>query len=96
MAKSPVKTTARLSEKSWNELTASERKEIENVLRRMSGVRDVNQEYVDHRTIGQRAAEGIAHGAGSWAVNLMLLGSLVVWDFLNTAVLGPGLEAVDP
>ena len=57
MAKAPVKTaTPRLSEKDWTALSTSERKEIENVLQRMSGVRDVNQEYVDHRTLGQRAA----------------------------------------
>ena len=96
MAKSPVKTTARLSEKSWNELTANERKEIENVLRRMSGVRDVNQEYVDHRTIGQRAADGIANVAGSWSFIIIFLGILLVWAFLNTEFLGPRHEAFDP
>lgn len=97
MAKAPVKTTTpRLTEKDWSALTASERKEIENVLQRMSGVRDVNQEYVDHRTLGQRAADGIASVAGSWTFIIIFLGILLVWAFLNTEFLGPRHEAFDP
>lgn len=103
MAKSPVKntkklikTTKKLTESEWNELTPSELRQLESLLERMAGVRDVNKEYVDHRSIGQRAADGIARVAGSWSFILFFTGTLLVWAYLNTEILGPRHEAFDP
>lgn len=62
----------------------------------MSAVRDVNQEYVDHRTLGQRGADGIANVAGSRTFIIIFLGILLIWAFLNTEFLGPRNEAFDP
>ena len=91
-----MKTAKKLTHSEWNELSPSELRQIENLLARMSGVRDVNQEYVDHRTIGQRAADGIAKVAGSWAFIIFFISTLLIWAYLNTEILGPRHEAFDP
>ncbi|MBA3695603.1 MAG: DUF1003 domain-containing protein, partial [Methylotenera sp.] len=95
MAKS-AKSIKKLSEKEWRELSRDERYEIQNVLDHLEGIRDVNQEYVDQRTLGERAADGIANVAGSWSFIIIFLGILLVWAFLNTEILGPKDEAFDP
>lgn len=96
MAKSSTKVIKKLSEKEWRELSRDERQEIQNVLDHLEGIRDVNQEYVDQRTLGERAADGIANVAGSWTFIIIFLGILLVWAFLNTEILGPKDEAFDP
>ncbi|MES2012335.1 MAG: DUF1003 domain-containing protein [Pseudomonadota bacterium] len=96
MAKSSVKRLKRLSEKDWKELTREERKLIENMLPHLDSVRDVNEEYVVHRTFGQRAADGVAKVAGSWTFIITFIVMLLMWAFLNTEVLGPRHEAFDP
>lgn len=97
MAKSPtVKSIKKLSEKEWAELSRTEKRDIENVLQRLNGIRDVNQEYVDHRTFGERAADNIAKVAGSWTFIIIFGAILLVWAYLNTEVLGPRDEAFDP
>jgi uncharacterized membrane protein len=85
-----------LSEKAWNELSVAERKIIQNLLPHLNEVRDVNEEYVEERSIGERAADSVARVAGSWSFIILFLMSLLLWAFLNTEVLGPRHEAFDP
>lgn len=97
MAKaSTAKITKKLSEKEWAELSRAEKRDIDNLLQRLAGIRDVNQEYVDHRTLGERAADNIAKVAGSWSFIIIFIAILLVWAYLNTEVLGPKDEAFDP
>ena len=65
------------------------------MIHHMQSVRDVNEEYVKHRTFGQRAADGVAKIAGSWTFIIMFIAWLLVWAYLNTEVLGPRMEAFD-
>ena len=95
MAK-PTKVVKKLSEKEWVELSKAEREEIAEMLEHMDSVRDVNQEYVDTRSFGQFAADGVAKIAGSWSFIILFLFGLLLWAFLNTEVLGPRKEAFDP
>ncbi len=95
MAKS-TKVVKKLSEKEWVELSKAEREEIAEMLEHMDSVRDVNQEYVDTRSFGQFAADGVAKIAGSWSFIILFLFGLLLWAFLNTEVLGPRKEAFDP
>ena len=85
-----------IAEKNWNELSKAEREEITELMTHMHGVRDVNQEYVDYRTFGQKAADGVAKVAGSWSFIIIFLLGLLMWAFLNTEILGPRHEAFDP
>jgi uncharacterized membrane protein len=91
-----MKMAKRLTEKDWNELTLAERKIIENLLPHINEVRDVNEEYVEERTFGERAADFVAKVAGSWSFIILFLLALLMWAFLNTEVLGPKHEAFDP
>ena len=96
MTKSSVKIVKKLSEKDWKELSKAEREDIAEMLESMDIVRDVNQEYVDTRSFGQFAADGVAKVAGSWSFIILFLLGLLMWAFLNTEVLGPRKEAFDP
>lgn len=96
MANSSIKVVKKLSEKDWKQLSKVEREEIADMLEHMGSVRDVNQEYVDVRTFGQIAADGVAKVAGSWSFIILFLLSLLLWAFLNTEILGPRHEAFDP
>jgi uncharacterized membrane protein len=80
----------------WERLSRHERDVIEQVLHRVSIPRDINKEFADRRTFGERAADVIAAFGGSWKFILMLAGSLVIWALLNTEILGPRNEAFDP
>lgn len=91
-----AKSIKRLAEKDWKALSKLEREEIAEMIHHMENVRDVNEEYVEHRTFGQRAADGVAKVAGSWSFIIIFIAWLLVWAYLNTEVLGPRMEAFDP
>ena len=90
-----AKSIKKLAEKDWKALSKLEREEIAEMIHHMQSVRDVNEEYVEHRTFGQRAADGVAKVAGSWTFIIMFIVWLLVWAYLNTEVLGPRMEAFD-
>lgn len=83
-------------QKKWNQLSKNERAKIAELMEHMDDFRDVNQEYVEYRTFGQRAADAVAKVAGSWSFIIIFLLCLLMWAFLNTEILGPRQEAFDP
>ncbi len=86
-----------VAEKQWKELTIEERQRIADILIAEAGeVRNVNAEYVEERTFGQRAADAVAKVAGSWSFIIIFLVGLLTWAFLNTEILGPRHQAFDP
>ncbi len=48
-----------------------------------SAVRNINQEIAEQMTPGQRAADTVANGMGSWRFIIIQSGLLVVWIGLN-------------
>ncbi len=80
----------------WEQLTPNERQVIEGVLHRISVPRNLNQEFIDRRTIGERASDAIARFGGSWTFILLFAGWLLFWTVLNTEILGPIGDAFDP
>ena len=86
----------KLSEKDWTELSKAERNQLEDFIQQAEDIRDVNQEYVEQRTFGNRAADGVAKVAGSWTFIILFILTLLVWAFLNTEILGPRHTAFDP
>jgi uncharacterized membrane protein len=91
-----TKKSNSIVEKNWNQLSKAERQEIAEIMEHIDDLRDVNQEYVDYRTFGQRAADKVAKVAGSWSFIIIFLLCLLMWAFLNTEILGPRQEAFDP
>lgn len=86
----------KISEKSWDELTLAERNSILKIIEHQHDMRDVNQEYIDERTFGQRAADKVAEVAGSWTFIIIFFIGLLMWAFINTEILAPRQEAFDP
>ena len=86
----------KLSEKEYAEFSKVEKQEITGMLELIDDVRDANEEYIEHRTLGERAADGIAKVAGSWAFIILFVASILLWAILNTEILGPRQEAFDP
>lgn len=84
------------SEKNWKELSKKQREELAEIIEHKDNIRDVNKEYIEYRTIGQRAADGIARIAGSWAFIILFVASILLWAIVNTEILGPRREAFDP
>jgi uncharacterized membrane protein len=86
-----------LAEKQWKQLSLEERQKIADILLPQPGdVRNVNAEYYEERTFGQRAADAVAKVAGSWSFIIIFLITLLLWAYLNTEVLAPRQEAFDP
>lgn len=85
-----------VAEKQWQQLSPEEREKIADILLADAGIRNVNAEYVEERTFGQRSADAVARVAGSWSFIIIFLVSLLMWAFLNTEVLGPRHQAFDP
>lgn len=80
----------------WEHLSAHEREVIEGVLHRISIPRNANREFIECRTLGQRASDIITAFGGSWSFMALFGASLVLWAVLNTEILGPRNEAFDP
>ncbi|NMG37051.1 DUF1003 domain-containing protein [Azoarcus sp. TTM-91] len=80
----------------WARLTPSERKVVEKVLKRLGTPRDLNREFDDNRSVGERTADAIADFGGSWTFILLFIALLAFWALLNTEILGPRHDAFDP
>lgn len=80
----------------WDHLAARERRIVEAVLRRTPIASDTNQKFLDERTFGERMSDRIAAFGGSWPFILLFLAFLVGWMMLNSEILGPRREALDP
>ncbi len=85
-----------VAEKEWQQLSPEERQKIADILLADAEIRNVNAEYVEERTFGQRSADAVARVAGSWSFIIIFLVSLLMWAFLNTEILGPRHQAFDP
>lgn len=75
------------------ELALEERRALEQSERRGLVSRDVNRQFRDHLTFGERLADRVAAFGGSWTFILCFAVALAGWTLLNTLVLA---RPVDP
>ncbi|MFL5150410.1 MAG: DUF1003 domain-containing protein [Microvirga sp.] len=76
------------------EITDLERDVVESLRRHETIGRDVDSEFDERRTFGQRVSDRIASFGGSWTFILSFFAFLVVWMAINVAI---GLSrAFDP
>jgi uncharacterized membrane protein len=75
-------------------LAARDRRVIARVARRVHTARNLNREFEDHLTLGQRLADRVAAVGGSWGFIVGSCAVLIGWAVLNTVVLAGG--AFDP
>jgi uncharacterized membrane protein len=69
---------------------------IERLTQRLHISRNVNREYEETLTVGQRLADRIAIFGGSWTFILLFLSLLLLWIVLNTVVLTRLSKPFDP
>jgi uncharacterized membrane protein len=80
----------------YQALSTSERKKIDEVLRRTQVARNTNQEFSHTRNFGERVSDRLAQFGGSWTFLITFVLILVGWTFLNARILAPRNEAFDP
>jgi uncharacterized membrane protein len=54
-----------------------------SLLRRQTVVKDVNKEFVEQLTLGQRVADRVASFGGSWPFIVLFLTGMLVWMLIN-------------
>jgi len=80
----------------WEKLTGPQRRAIARVLTTRSVTRDVDSEFADTRTFGQRVSDRIAAFGGSWPFIGLAFLALTVWVLLNSVLLARRGTAFDP
>ncbi|HEX6041454.1 DUF1003 domain-containing protein [Longimicrobium sp.] len=83
-------------ESALHQLAARERRIAEAILRRTHVARDVNRDFLDTRSFGDRLADRIAAFGGSWPFILSFLAFLTGWMVLNSGILAARHESFDP
>jgi len=74
----------------------NEQRVIERLTQRLHISRNVNREYEETLTFGQRLADRLAIFGGSWTFILLFLSLLLLWIVLNTVVLARLSQPFDP
>jgi uncharacterized membrane protein len=80
----------------WEKLTGPQRRAMARVLTARSVARDVNAEFADTRTFGQRVSDRIAAFGGSWPFIGLAFLMLAGWVVLNSVLLARRGAAFDP
>lgn len=93
----PVHTLARgLLEAGVGKLTARERRVILKIAERRAVARNVNAQFDEQLSFGDRLADRVAEIGGSWAFIIGFGAVIVVWVGLNSVLLARWGEPFDP
>jgi len=92
---SPDQFTKLLMEK-MTTFTKAEREVIRRLLERKHVAHNVNTEFDERLTYGQRLADNVAKFGGSWTFIIIFGLILLTWVFLNSVVLARLKDAFDP
>ncbi|MFN8400501.1 MAG: DUF1003 domain-containing protein [Anaerolineales bacterium] len=76
--------------------TRQERELIRRMIERKHVVRNINSEFDDQLTFGQKLADAVAKFGGSWTFIIIFGCILLTWVILNSVVLARLKEAFDP
>jgi len=79
-----------------NSLTKREQEMIRHILQRSHVARNINKEFDEQLTFGQRLADRVASFGGSWTFIMIFGAILLFWVILNSAVLARYNQAFDP
>ena len=77
----------RILRDNWYHLTADEREFLERTLDKTVQPRDLNQEFTDQRTFGEKVADKVAEFGGSWTFIMLFMGFLLSWALINSVIL---------
>ena len=87
-------TARKLLQSEMEKLPVEEREVVERFISRHRVSRNIEREFEDQLTLGERVADQVAAFGGSWKFILLFLGLMVVWMLVNTALLHQ--SAFDP
>ena len=94
--RNPIEELADKFRKTCEESGDNEQRVIERLTQRLHISRNVNREYEETLTFGQRLADRIALFGGSWIFILLFLFLLVSWIALNTVMFVSLPKSFDP
>ena len=86
----------RLLGKGYESLSNNERKVIERIQNHLHISKNVNKEFDETLTFGQRVADRVAAFGGSWTFIIIFALILLSWILLNSFILIHRNEAFDP
>ncbi len=76
--------------------TKQERGLIHRLIERRHIARNINKEFDDQLTFGQRLADKVAAFGGSWTFIIIFASILVIWIILNSVILAKLNSTFDP
>lgn len=88
--------TEKFLQHEWKQLNERERKIVESFINREQVSKNINDEFDDKRTFGERAADSVAAFGGSWTFIFIFAAVLLGWVILNTFILAKRGDAFDP
>ena len=69
------------------QMPARERRVIQRIAERLQVSRNINRDYADTRTFGQRLADQVAEFGGSWTFIILFGVFLLIWALVNSTLL---------
>ena len=87
MDKSVTDLAQRLLNTGLEQMPDRERRVIERIAQRLQVSRNINSDYADTRTFGQRLADQVAEFGGSWTFIILFGVFLLVWAAVNSTLL---------
>lgn len=85
--KKPQDVAKHLLNKEWNALDEAEKKVIEQFIARKPISHDVQKDYSEKRTFGDKIADQVASFGGSWTFIILFFVILFLWVVLNTLII---------
>lgn len=85
----------RLLDRKLDDLSALERRVLSHIAREAHISRDIDEEFADKLSVGQRLADAVALFGGSWGFIALFALFLCAWAIFNSALLPSG-TAFDP
>lgn len=76
--------------------TRQEREFIRHMMERRHVTRNINREFDEQLTVGQRLADNVAKFGGSWTFIIIFALILLAWVILNSVILARFKDAFDP
>ncbi len=80
----------------YQSLSKQERDLIDRIFERKHIVRNINKEFDNQLTFGQRVADKVASFGGSWTFIMIFASILIIWIILNSIILSRIKAAFDP
>jgi uncharacterized membrane protein len=87
MDKNVAELAQRLLNTGLDEMPDREKRVIQRIAKRLQVSRNINREYIDTRTLGQRVSDRVAEFGGSWTFIGLSVGFMLIWAAVNSSLI---------